>query len=218
MFDDSTLNKIAQTSWTVDNSQCLEEDQVNNKKVCQNHITLLDLYKDQVVACATGATRPVYRVFSKDGLNVTKAGGHRLCASPNPEHRIAGKVTNLGEMIAATFSDEEGKGAEVIGSYMPERLSVYREKLRTKDRDIKKGAEFVKSFYIEDRVYTFFMESAEENRNEVSATVGRFCQTDNGAPSFISNQLWTTFRKARLNCHYDRVHSRIDFKYLGKCF
>ena len=210
------MENIKQTAWTVDNNQCLSEVQVNNKDVCQNHVTLLDLYKDTVVACATGAMRPVYRVFAKDGLNVTKVGGYRQCASPNPEHRIAGKVTALGEMIAATYSDEDGKGAQVIGSYMPEKLTVYREKLSTNDKDIKKRAEFVKNFYIEDRVYTFFMESAEENGNEVGPTVGRFCQTDNGAPSFISNQLWTTFRKARMSCHFDRSHSRIDFKYLGR--
>ena len=209
------MNKIEQTSWTVDNSQCLNDAQIS-KDLCHNYVTLLDFYKGEVVACATGATRPVYRVFNKTGLNVTRKGTYRACASPNPEHRIVGKVTSLGEMIAGTYSDGAGKGAEVLGSYMAEKLAVYREKLRTLDKDINSGAEFVKSFYLGDRIYKFFMESAEEISNTEVATIGRFCQTDNGAPSFLSNAMWTTFRKTRLSCHFDRPHSRIDFKYLGK--
>ncbi|XP_066912266.1 semaphorin-5A-like [Clytia hemisphaerica] len=212
VLDGTNLNNISHISWKVDNERCLSEGLVP-KEYCNNHVTLINLYKDKIVACGTGSTRPVYRVFSQDSLNVTREG-NRLCASPNPEHRVIGQITSLGEMIVATYKDQKGRDSEVHGSFMPEKLPVYRAKLKTGADDVKPSAEFIKSFYIGNSVYKFFIEEAEENGNQQTPTVGRFCQTDNGGPSFISNRLWTTFRKARLNCFYNRADNKMVFRHL----
>lgn len=148
-------------------------------------------------------------------LSTSSASPTGVCASPNPDHRITGKVTELGELIAATYQDIDGKKSEVVGNYVTEK-TTFRQGLTTSviKNGLAENSLFVKSFYIGSSVYVFLMESAIERNGYVTPTVGRFCKTDNGGPPFLSSQAWTTFRKARLHCTFNGEN--IKFNHLGK--
>lgn len=179
----------------------------------------MDIYKDKLVLCGSGNTRPTYKVVSLTNYSTlfeesTRYNPAIVCASPNPDHRVTGKITELGEMISATYPDISGHKSEVVSEYVTEKMTVYRQGLTTQEmRSVSPKSTFVNSFYINDSVYIFFMESAKENYGIMTPTVGRFCQTDNGGSAMISPRMWTTFRKARLNCKYSE--NELQFNNLG---
>jgi len=211
----SSLETIRKENWTADAAKCLRNKQ-NPLYYCNNHVTHMNLYKNKLIACGSGSTKPVYKVFDVDSFNVT-GKGNGACASPNPNHRIVGEVTSLGEIVASVYVDSKGSNAQVRGTYVTEKMAVYRRNLQTKEADVREGSDFVRSFYINDTVYVFFLEKADEKQNDVTATIGRYCQTDNGAQSFISSNQWTTYRKARLNCFNQGADGKTNFhfKHLG---
>ena len=176
----------------------------------------MNLHENKLIACGSGSTKPIYKVFDVDSFNVT-GKGNGACASPNPTHRIVGEVTSLGEIISGVYVDSKGSKAQVRGTYT-EKMEVYRQNLQTEGADVSEGSNFVRSFYINDTVYVFFLETAKERQDQVTATIGHYCQTDNGAQSYISSNDWTTYRKARLNCFNqgEDKETKFHFKYLGK--
>lgn len=81
---------------------------------------------------------------------------------------------------------------------------IYRETQRTEQYDLKQlnQPDFVSTVERNDYVMFFFRELAMEHMNHgkaVYSRVGRVCKNDRGGP-YKSNDRWTSFLKARLNC------------------
>ena len=190
-----------------------------HKRNCGNYIQFLKRYKDRLLICGSNSLTPRYRIINATSyvtIKDTEAISFDICASPDPNYKVVGEITTAGELIAGTYKETGGRQSDLSGYYLMERPTIFRTRLTINPNKFPlKLPKFIKSFYIGDSIYIFFMEDAAELKGERKATVARACQTDNGGPPLIVTEMWTTLRKGRLNCVYKTEEEEVEFHYMG---
>lgn len=190
-----------------------------HKRNCGNYIQFVKRYKNRFLICGSNSLNPRYKIINATSYETykdTEAISFDTCSSPDPNYKVVGEITTSGELIAGTFKETGGRQSDLSGTYLMERPEVFRTRLTINANKFPlKKPKFIKSFYIGDSIYIFFMEDATELKGERKATVARACQTDNGGPPVIVTEMWTTLRKGRLDCIYKAEEEEVDFQYMG---
>ena len=174
---------------------------------CQNYIGVrVEIDQNRTLICGTNAYQPFCRIHGTNSDIFLKARG--VAISPHDPRDQSTVIFSDGKLYTGTGSDFLGKDRTINRFNLVQ--GVWQERTRTgkkMDKDhLNQDATFIGSLDIDEHIYFFFRESANEKegcRNMASSRVGRVCKKDTGDNPNIwqyAYQLWTSFEKARFNC------------------
>ncbi|CAI5439518.1 unnamed protein product [Caenorhabditis angaria] len=182
-----------------------------SKTECQNYIRVLARKSAGVqLVCGTHAFSPKCREYT------TNSGGNvrmtrqfdGLGISPyDPKHNSSALyLPETNQLYTATVTDFVGNDALIYRKNVDDDGGRTANNIRTQRDDIRvlDSPNFVASFVFKEHIYFWFREMANEavdNNEEVQvyARVARVCKNDKGGAR-PSNERWTSYLKARLNC------------------
>ncbi|XP_022099723.1 semaphorin-1A-like isoform X24 [Acanthaster planci] len=161
---------------------------------CQNFIqvVLVNNATNRLLVCGTNAWSPACRNYQPNSLTVyhQSSGTNRCPYSPTQKSTA---IFADGALYSATVTSFTAVDSIIF-------RSMRGEPIRSKAVDTKwlKVPEFIKSFEVGEWVLFFFREIAVD---AIYSRVAKVCKNDLGG-SWVLEDTWTTFQKARLNCSF----------------
>ncbi|WAR04241.1 SEM5A-like protein [Mya arenaria] len=221
-LDDLTvLQEVSVAPTSEEYRDCLATQE---KAKCHNFIRVLLLHnytqtnldsteESAFYVCGTNAFKPIcsWRKVTDLSVVLEKEAGLGRCPY-DPSHNSTAIITSDGESYGATNLGPDDRDPAIY-----RKEGRQSKALRTAQSNSLwlNEPEFVSSYEVDDEVFFFFREFADEFINcgkRVYSRVARLCKADQG-PMF--EHTWTTFFKARLNCsrpgefpfYYDEIQN-----------
>ncbi|XP_076979913.1 semaphorin-7A isoform X2 [Tamandua tetradactyla] len=170
-----------------------------DKRDCENYITLLEKEDKGMLVCGTNARRP--SCWSLVNNTVESLGERRGFAPFSPDENSL--VLFDGDQVYSTIRKQEYNGK------VPRFRRIQGEsELYTSDT-VMQNPQFIKATIVhqdqayDDKIYYFFREDNPDKNPEAPLNVSRvaqLCRGDQGGESSLSVSKWNTFLKAMLVC------------------
>ncbi|XP_006866630.1 PREDICTED: semaphorin-7A [Chrysochloris asiatica] len=187
-----------------------------DKKDCENYITLLEKQDKGLLVCGTNARHPSCWRLVND--TVESLGEKRGYAPFSPDENSL--VLFHGREVYSTIRKQEYNGK------IPRFRRIEGEsELYTSDT-VMQNPQFIKATIVQqdqpynDRIYYFFREDNPDKNPEAPLNVSRvaqLCRGDQGGESSLSVSKWNTFLKAMLVCSdtsTNRIFNRLQDVFL----
>uniref|UniRef100_A0A8R1DGN4 Sema domain-containing protein n=1 Tax=Caenorhabditis japonica TaxID=281687 RepID=A0A8R1DGN4_CAEJA len=175
---------------------------------CQNYIRVLARKSAGVsLVCGTHAFSPKCREYTITdfGIRNTRQFDGQGISPYDPRHNSSALyLPENNQLFAATVTDFVGNDALIYRKTIDSEIKSSNIRTQSYDARVLNAPNFVSTFAYKDHVYFWFREIASEaidnnEESQVYARVARVCKNDKGGAR-PSNERWTTYLKARLNC------------------
>ncbi|CAI2293020.1 unnamed protein product [Caenorhabditis sp. 36 PRJEB53466] len=179
-----------------------------SKTDCQNYIRVLARKSAGVsLVCGTHAFSPKCREYTITdyGVRNTRQFDGQGISPYDPRHNSSALyIPETNQLYAATVTDFVGNDALIYRKTIDGEIKSSNIRTQSYDARVLSAPNFVSSFVYKEHVYFWFREVASEaidnnEESQIYARVARVCKNDKGGAR-PSNERWTTYLKARLNC------------------
>ncbi|XP_056617681.1 semaphorin-7A [Triplophysa dalaica] len=172
------------------------------KQECDNFITVLKKVGDSFIACGTRAGSPkCWQLVNGSKLTdmQEEISAHEILA-PFPSQRTI-SLSSDGNLYSA-LSAANGQAGSIRRTYGSKKL-LKTETKWLQNPQFAGAAVMPYHEKIKEEIYFFFSEvntSASLDEEPYRARIGRVCMVDEGGPTNLLPNSWTTFMKARVMC------------------